>query len=622
MAKIFTKIGNTAGDIMIKLKQLLEIQLIKEALSLEVARHYTSIKRNPKIVHQLDSILDAIKQLPGAKSSPRGDRIAVPYQTKAANFDANDNISKQLENIYNQLSMRIQTANTYRGENYDKFTMPTIEQFVAGQPNDSYGRVTKMSKFITAVVAQSEIKYKLQSLQHHVEKDKNGNQILIGTDGSRTLDAVISQLKQEAKEKINALLKLYDETPEIKLARETKTVLFYIVFSKHAYDIAGMSTNRGWSSCMNLFQGVNHHYLQHDVSDGTMIAYLVKNDDLNIERPVARVAIKPYVNANDESNVFYQPEDKAYGTPPLTFLEVLNKIINDVQPGKLGRFRMVSTLYCDSARGDAGRELVKYATANIEQHVASIIKHKQLAATTEEVEYMLSNYATYIFNGGKLQYSDSDKLYVDAPVAEVNFISSITECPIQFKHIRALRIENLTSFDNFPEYCDKLTLINPKSTDFTGCLTNIGRLTLSNPVLSSFTGLLSVKDLIIRPYGDDSGTIQSFNGLPSDITSIECYSSTKIDIELQDLIQQLKPLTLQTLNLSPLLFNTSVTCKLTTSFNAAVKKTLSTLDNSNQTHKKLAYYMTLQQILNDLPSLSVINDIHHDDLSFKINNLL
>lgn len=607
---------------MIKLKPILEIQLIKEALPLDKAREYVSIKRNPEIEQRLDAILNTIKQLPGAKTSRRGDRIAVPYEAKGEIFDPRDGISAQLENVYNQLAMWIRSANQHRGENYDTFKMPSVDQIVAGQPKDAYGRVTKMSKFITAVISQSEIKYKLNALQRNVETDANGKRMLVGTDGSRPWDEVAAQIKQEVKTKIDALLKLYDETPEVRLSRENKTNTFYIVFSKHAYDVAGMSTNRGWTSCMNLYQGINAHYIQHDVKSGTMVAYLVKNDDLNIERPVARVAIKPFVNIDDESNVFYEAEERVYGTAPLTFLEVLNKIINDAQSGKTGRFKLVDTLYCDSKR-----QLTKYGTANIEQLVANMISRQQVATTTDQVYYILDKYADYDGYGVPMQFSDADKLYVDAPYADVDFglpgFDKFTYCPIQFKRVTKLRFKNLTSFDNFPEYCNKLVLISPKMSNFTGCPTDFRELTLLDPVLESFTGLQSVQILIIRSGDAANGIIQSFNGLPSNITEIQCFSSTKIDIELQDLIRQLKPLNLQKLGLTPTIINTQVTGKLKTSFDAAVKKTLSTLDNpESQTMGVVAYYMTLQQILNDLPSVMELNNIHRDDIQGKINALL
>jgi len=609
---------------MIRLKRLLETQLIKEALPLEMARNYVSIKRNPEIEQRLDSVLNAIKQLPNAKTSRRGDRIAVPYEAKAAIFDPRGGVSNQLENVYNQLSRLISKANQHRGENYDTFTMPNIERLVAGQVKDAYGRLTKMSKFITAVITQDEVKSFISRLERRVETDASGKRMLVGSNGSRPFDDVVTQVKQEAKKKIDALLKLYDEIPEVRQFRENKTKTYYIVFSKHAYDIAGMSTNRGWSSCMNLYQGINKHYLQYDVTDGTMIAYLVANDDLNITRPIARVAIKPFVNTDDATDVFYEPEEKVYGTSPLTFLEVLNKIINNVQPGKTGRFKMVDTLYCDSKR-----QVTKYGTSNIEQLVANMLKRKQVATTTDEVYYILDNYAVYN-NIGTLQFSDADKLYVDAPSADIDFSANIPEsdnptyCPIQFKRVGGLRFKQLASFDNFPEQCNRLNLASPQMSDFTGCPTAISRLVLRGGTITSFTGLQGVQELIIM-RSDDNGTVQSFNGLPKNITKIECLTNDiDIDVDLQDLIRQLKPLSLQQLTLTPLIINAPVkTSKLKTSFDAAVAKTLSTLDNpESPTLGAAAYYMTLQQILNDLPSLQEICNIHRDDLKSKIDALL
>jgi hypothetical protein len=76
--------------------------------------------------------------------------------------------------------------------------------------------------------------------------------------------------------------------------------------------------------------------------------------------------------------------------------------------------------------------------------------------------------------------------------------------------------------------------------------------------------------------------------------------------------------------LTPLIINAPVkTSKLKTSFDAAVKKTLSTLDNpESPTLGVAAYYMTLQQIVNDLPSLQEICNIHRDDLKSQIDALL
>lgn len=96
--------------------------------------------------------------------------------------------------------------------------------------------------------------------------------------------------------------------------RASKSAEFYIVISRHPYDIAGMSTDRGWKSCMNLKDGVNRHYVPIDVKEGTIIAYVVKADDKNINSPVGRVLIKPFVNTEKPSEIAFGVENRVYGT--------------------------------------------------------------------------------------------------------------------------------------------------------------------------------------------------------------------------------------------------------------------------------------------------------------------
>ena len=72
---------------MIKLKPILEIQLIKEALPLKTARTYVSIDRNPQIEQRMDAMLSALAALPDTKSSRRMDRVGIPYETKEVAID-------------------------------------------------------------------------------------------------------------------------------------------------------------------------------------------------------------------------------------------------------------------------------------------------------------------------------------------------------------------------------------------------------------------------------------------------------------------------------------------------------------------------------------------------------
>ena len=61
----------------------------------------------------------------------------------------------------------------------------------------------------------------------------------------------------------------------------------------------GMSTDRNWSSCMNLDGGCNRSTVFKQVQYGGMCAYLIKEDDKNIEEPIARIAIKRFISENN-----------------------------------------------------------------------------------------------------------------------------------------------------------------------------------------------------------------------------------------------------------------------------------------------------------------------------------
>ena len=94
----------------------------------------------------------------------------------------------------------------------------------------------------------------------------------------------------------------------------------YIVISDHAYDIAGMSTGRNWTSCMNILNGCNKQYVANDIVHGTFVAYLILKDDMNIEKPLGRILIKPYELIRkgyaglSRRPIVYSPEPTVYSS--------------------------------------------------------------------------------------------------------------------------------------------------------------------------------------------------------------------------------------------------------------------------------------------------------------------
>lgn len=111
--------------------------------------------------------------------------------------------------------------------------------------------------------------------------------------------------------------------------REGTKNKYIVVISRHPYDIAGMSTDRGWTSCMNLTSGVNRKYVPLDVKHGSVVAYVTTTDDKNLTNPTGRVLIKPFYNMySSDKQVYFGVEDRIYGTNVEGFLGAVMDWVN------------------------------------------------------------------------------------------------------------------------------------------------------------------------------------------------------------------------------------------------------------------------------------------------------
>ena len=132
-------------------------------------------------------------------------------------------------------------------------------------------------------------------------------------------------------------------------ARKNKSnVDSYMVFSKHKYDIAGMSTNRGWDSCMNIYKNKMRRYVAADIQGGTFVVYLVSSNDMNINHPFARISIKPFYNTDKANDILYFSE-VVYGTAPESFKPRVDDILSKIQGFRVGTYELSDDLYCDTS---------------------------------------------------------------------------------------------------------------------------------------------------------------------------------------------------------------------------------------------------------------------------------
>jgi hypothetical protein len=140
-----------------------------------------------------------------------------------------------------------------------------------------------------------------------------------------------------------AALKIYVEDP----ARAGTQKKYEGVISRHPYDIAAMSTHRGWTSCQDFIESPKMacEYVPADIQAGTLIAYMIKAGDRDIKSPVGRILIKPYLNEKDETG--YAIARISYGVVTDEFKKEVENFVSWInrQRGLKGLFQISSGVY-------------------------------------------------------------------------------------------------------------------------------------------------------------------------------------------------------------------------------------------------------------------------------------
>jgi hypothetical protein len=120
---------------------------------------------------------------------------------------------------------------------------------------------------------------------------------------------------------------------------------FNIVISQNPHDVAQMSTGRGWTSCMEL--GKEHTKdVFCEVAEGGLVAYLIRFDDPEIQNPLARIAIRRFVNKEGQSIAL--PEGSVYGNEMPGFEEQVRDWLNGKQNIPSGFYRRQGGGYSDT----------------------------------------------------------------------------------------------------------------------------------------------------------------------------------------------------------------------------------------------------------------------------------
>jgi len=247
--------------------------------------------------------------------------------------------------------------------------------------------------------SNANLKYKVIDYIGGIALDQNGKKVRIGKALNRMEKEEVKALnaldKREMTEEEAEEMKTYKEdlVKQIKtkidrlrytfenstLRSGSKVSNLKIVFSQDPHDVARMSTDRHWESCMTLGTGKHHENIFCEVSTGGIIAYLIKGNDENIEHPIGRIHIRRFDDTLGNSIAI--PEKTVYGVDVPGFLEAVQKWVNDKNEFGPGLYEMKGGEYSDTY---SQSEVVLPDT---EQKILDWINGKNLPAMTKYTEW-------------------------------------------------------------------------------------------------------------------------------------------------------------------------------------------------------------------------------------------
>ena len=296
-----------------KLFSILESN-VQEALELGIAKNYAEYIRRPETEKVVDNLMANLKQQGTftGKESKRGERIYFNYESPAQETD--NFVSQVMVDLQQTLEINQDLFKEFFGKTY---SIENGKDYLDGLATDSRGQKVGIGKLFNMTIEKLK---------------KTGKE-----------DYLINRFEYNRR---------YFQEDEVRnSAINGKNKKRYIVISKANYDIAGMTTGRSWSSCMSLTSGNGQRYVHCDIKEGTLIAYLINGDDTNIQKPIARLLIKPFISTSNYKDYLYVVEDREYGTAP-GFTNTVKKMFKEAQPGKGGTYRLNRKLYQDSTPGE------------------------------------------------------------------------------------------------------------------------------------------------------------------------------------------------------------------------------------------------------------------------------
>ncbi len=318
---------------------------------------------------------------------------------------------------------------------------------------------------------------------------------------------------------------------------------FSIVLTSNYQDVAGMSFERCWTnSCLNIQSGVNKKYVKDEVQQGTIVAYLIKGNDLEIEEPLGRVNIKPFYSLRDKNEILYVVDRRVYGNVPdeKLFIDKIYEYLKEKQEVKLvGFYNKVKGLYSDAGSPDEvsiGKDYnIGYARKyddegydrkgyDVEGFDREGLDKKGLSKDGDYPykEHLTREQYHWLKRNIKCKFNvDKNGLVNVTGRCDVNINNqNLTQIPVKFGVVKgyfSCSNNNLTSLEGAPSWCSDFNCsYNPNLTNLEGAPSIVrGWFDCSNN--PNLTSLVGAPSKVWEFYCSNTG-ITSLEGSPREVT--------------------------------------------------------------------------------------------------------
>lgn len=235
-------------------------------------------------------------------------------------FDTKNNRVVTIESALTQLNAKDHDK-AAKAATYEQIAAK-LEKLIYSIPGDEPGDSGKKLKRYTKINKTAYTAY-----DEKLRKTRTFDELRMVLEWTRT-DRVINKVRDDS-------------------VRQNSTLVdkggMAIVITRHPVDVMALSTGRAWdkTSCLRLEyskhgRGGNAHYIQSMVNFGALVIYGIKIDDKNIEHPVCRATLCPFINTKNPDDVILLQTSRKYGEPFPGYIHAVNKFLDIVNAGNDG----------------------------------------------------------------------------------------------------------------------------------------------------------------------------------------------------------------------------------------------------------------------------------------------